>query len=387
MLTRRRFVVISNDEVDGEVELGYLLALSAATMWSPRPIAGWVASLGSARAVVERVRAGARQPPDGVEPLGADALDRVAAVDEDCARRALGRARECNARIVTSESDDYPARLRGLCDAPLVLYCRGRLDSLRGRAVAIVGSRAATPYGRAVAASLAAEFGAYGAVVVSGLARGIDAAAHRAALQTGTPTVAVLGSGLAALYPDYHSLLADEIVAGGGALLTEFPPDAPALSHQFPMRNRIVAALAHATVVVEAGSRSGALITARLADEFGHPVFAIPGDVGRPTSAGSNALIADGVPLATSAADVAAQLGWTLAAACASPAAAGADPLLALLATGPTDVDELSARAGLDVATVSARLTLLEVQGLVERARGGHFVAVTARRAPQPKHQ
>lgn len=378
--------MITGDRMVDETELGYLLALAAAAMWTPRPIAAWVACLGSARAVVERVRSNVRLPPPGAEPLGADALDRIAAVDDERARRALVRARESGARIVTRACDDYPRRLRDLCDPPLVLYGRGELASLSGRTVAIVGSRAATPYGRCVAASLATEFAAYGATVISGLARGIDAAAHHAAVEAGLATVAVLGSGLASLYPGYHALLADEMVGAGGALLTEFPPDAPALSHQFPMRNRIVAALADATVVVEAGSRSGALITVRLADELGRPVFAIPGDVRRPTSAGTNALIQDGVPLATGAADVASHLGWTLAVeAASSPATTTGDPLLALLTAGPADVDDLSARAGIDVATASARLTLLELQGLVQRTAGGCFVTVAACRATNGK--
>jgi DNA processing protein len=220
---------------------------------------------------------------------------------------------------------------------------------------------------------------------VSGLARGVDAAAHSAAVESGGRTVAVIGSGLGALYPPYHSLLADEIVASGGAVFSEFPPAMVARPHHFPMRNRIVAALADATVVTEAAQRSGALITARLADEYGRRVFAVPGDIDRPTSAGTNALIRDGVTVATSMADVAEILGWAPKIAVhpggASHAAAEGDPLLAMLAGAALDIDELSFRSGRSASDVAAHLTMLELCGVVERRAGGTFAAVSVRAA------
>ena len=350
------------------------MAVAGALVWSPRLLRTWLDACGSPRAVCDAVRPVDLVMPPGVEPLSATALARLREIDDDAARRAnedLGRS---GARLITDVDAEYPAALCDLADPPPVLYALGDPSALRDRAIAIVGSRAATTYGRHVAATLAADFGALGACIVSGLARGIDAAAHKAALTSGARTVAVVGSGLSALYPPYHSLLADDIVEAGGAVLSEFPPMLPARAHQFPMRNRIVAALASATIVVEAGARSGALITARLADEVGRHVFAIPGDVGRPTSAGTNGLIKDGVPLITSASDAAQLLGWqTISPADEHDHPSAADPLLALVPSTGIDADELASRTHLDVGTLLARLTLLEIRGLVERLPGGSF--------------
>ncbi|MBV8280453.1 MAG: DNA-protecting protein DprA [Candidatus Eremiobacteraeota bacterium] len=361
-----------------ERELGYLLAVAAAGVWSPRAVSAWLNALGTPRALVDYLRAGHERPPKGVEKLSDDARARLSNIDDDAARAALRAAASSRSRIVLRTDGSYPAALRDLCDAPLVLYVRGDLARVGERAVAIVGSRAATAYGRSVACAMASEFAAFGATIVSGLARGVDAAAHRGALDAGTPTVAVLGSGVSALYPHYHALLADEIVERGGAVVSEFAPAQAARAFQFPMRNRIVAALAQATVVVEASTRSGALITARLADELGRSVFAIPGDVGRPTSAGTNALIADGVPLVTSAADIAALVGWRCA--IEQPRTSGAQDavqsaLLARLAE-PQTVDELAASSSATAAELSSQLVLLELRGLVERGPGGAYAAV-----------
>jgi len=360
-----------------ELELGYLLAVSAAAVWTPRPLVAMLATLGSPQALVEYAKAASLETPPACELLSAEALDRVAAVDEHVARAALRDARELGFEFVTRADPRYPRRLCDLCDAPPVLYYRGNIDSLKGRAIAVVGSRGATPYGRSMAQAVAADFAAYGVTVVSGLARGIDAAAHRGSIRQQAPTAAVIGSGLGALYPPYHSRLADEIVAAGGAVISEFPVKMQARPHHFPMRNRLVAALADATFVIEAGIKSGALITARLACELGRHVFALPGDVGRSTSEGSNGLIKDGVALATGAADIASVLGWSIMLA----SNGGNDlnnALLVALAPGGSPIDEVCAKTGLDSATVSAQLTMLEMQGLAERHPGGLYVAVRA---------
>ncbi|HZV79817.1 MAG TPA: DNA-processing protein DprA [Candidatus Binatus sp.] len=376
-----------------ELELGYVLAVASAAVYSPRAVRAWLRSCGSARSLVNRIRnvaasdstsATDEHPP---ERLSAQARCKIAAIDDTAAHAAVVAAQGSGARVVLENDDEYPSGLRQLCDAPIALYARGDLACLSRRCVAIVGSRAASAYGRAIAGTLAAELAAYSATIVSGLARGIDAAAHRGALDAGVPTVAVLGSGVCALYPHYHALLADEVVARGGAVLSEFPPAQSARAFHFPMRNRIVAALADATVVVEAGARSGALITARLADEFGRHVCAIPGDVGRPTSCGTNALIADGVPLVTSAADVAALLRWEPVIERASQAMgdgpdAQCDDLLAALAL-PQTVDQLAESRRSSVAEIAARLTILELQGVVAREPGGAYSLV--RRSPAAK--
>jgi len=368
-----------------ELDIGYLLAVAAAGLWSPRALTAWLHALGSPRALVAHVRDAPGCVPPGVEKLSDTTAARLAVIDDSVARAAAAAAHTSGARVVARDDTTYPATLRDLCDAPLVLYVRGDLACLNRRTVAIVGSRAATSYGRSIAAAMAADFGSFDATVVSGLARGVDAAAHKGAVDASVPTVAVLGSGIRALYPSYHALLADEIVASGGAVLSEFPPDECARAFQFPMRNRVVAALAAATVVIEASTRSGALITARLADELGRGVFALPGDVGRQTSKGTNALIADGVPLVTSAADIAALLGWERATAViAEQAAEPCDSLLQLLDEARC-VDELAQRCGESAAAISAKLMLLELQGAVERRAGGRYAAVRAGAAANAK--
>lgn len=369
-----------------DLDLGWLLAVAGAAVWSPRPLATWFNALGDARSIAAHARVGGPFVPAGAEPLSSEILARLASIDDAAAAAALRAAHDCGSRVLTKLDPRYPPRLRELCDAPHVLYYFGDPSIADARAIAIVGSRAATTYGRTVAATFARDAGIYGATVVSGLARGIDAAAHSAAVESGGKTVAVIGSGLGALYPPYHSLLADEIVAGGGAILSEFPPAMVARPHHFPMRNRIVAALADATIVTEAAHRSGALITTRLADECGRRVFAVPGDIDRPTSAGTNALIRDGVSAATSMADVAEILGWQpiygsqSKPKTADASSAGADPLLVLLAGAALDVDELSVRSGQPASDVAAQLTMLELRGAVERRAGGTFAAVSTRK-------
>ena len=367
-----------------ELEPGYLLAVCAAAVWTPRPLTSCLRALGSARELVKVARNEALAPAD-CEPLGLDVLARIASIDDAAARDALAAAQQDGDCFLTDKDPQYPRRLLDLCDPPPVIYYRGSLGALETKSAAIVGSRAATPYGRAIGASLASDFCAFGVSVVSGLARGIDATAHRACVDSQAPTIAVIGSGLSALYPSYHAMLAKEIVANGGLIMTEFAPRMSARPHHFPMRNRLVAALADTTVVVEASYKSGALITARLASELGRPVFAIPGDIGRPTSEGTNTLIKDGATLTTSAGDMCAVLGWPANVRTgAGPKAQGtADPILDALhrSASSCDPQELSAACGLDIAAVLAHLTMLEIQGLVERGAGGLYAAARAGKA------
>jgi DNA processing protein len=367
--------------MDDERELGYLLAVAAAAVWTPRPLVAMLQSFGSASALVAYAKNPLAASAAPCEHVSAQALARIALVDDRTAQAALAAARTNDQLVITSSAAAYPARLLHLCDPPPVLYVRGNPDALHGRAIAIVGSRAATPYGRSMTKAIVNGFAAYGARIISGLARGIDAAAHRAATAAGLPTVAVIGSGLSALYPDYHSQLAEEIAACGGAVISEFPPTMAARQHHFPMRNRLVAALGDATVVVEAGAKSGALITARLAGELGRCVFAVPGDVGRTTSEGTNALIKDGVALATGAEDIAAVLAWEpqMPESAHGLGRAGShdSAVLAALACGAADVDGVCRHTGLDAATVNAQLTMLEMQGLVEHHPGGLYVVAS----------
>ncbi|MBX5489513.1 MAG: DNA-protecting protein DprA [Chloroflexi bacterium] len=292
--------------------------------------------------------------------------EAVAPIGEEARLAAVG------VRALTLADAGYPAALREIADPPPVLFLRGELLPADEWAVAIVGTRRATAYGRQVAETLATALARAGITVVSGLARGIDACAHRAALAAGGRTLAVLGHGLDTIYPPEHQGLARE-VAASGALISEFPlgtrPDAP----NFPRRNRILAGLARAVVVVEAGRSSGALITAELALEQGRDVYAVPGSIFSPASQGTNALLKDGARPLLDARDLLEDLHFTLVAEQqASRATLPADPtesaLLAALDREPRHVDEVARTTGLPIETVSSTLVMMELKGLVRQA-------------------
>jgi DNA processing protein len=298
---------------------------------------------------------------------------------------------------VTAEEDAYPARLRAIELAPPVLFVRGDVEALAAtRSVAVVGTRRPTDDGRRVAGRIGSTLAAAGAVVVSGLAVGIDGAAHAGALAAGGRSVAVLGSGHARLYPAAHAPLADEIVRTGGAVVAELPPDAGPTAAGFPRRNRIIAGLAEATVVVEAGERSGALITASWALEQGRALFVVPGPLDRPQSVGCNRLLRTAAEVARIVAgtdELVEDLGYALPLpvrsrrrdrAASTPAEAGA--IVARLAPieaatvvglfdGPRTADDLAGRGDMAPATVLAVLTRLEEQGLVHAAFGRYRLA------------
>jgi DNA processing protein len=241
-----------------------------------------------------------------------DTLSKAFDVRKDApalAAAADRRAEELGARLLALVEPDYPAALRELSLPPPAVHVAGELDALAAPAVAIVGSREASAYGREVATWLATELARAGLVVVSGFARGIDAAAHRGALDAGGRTVAVLGCGLVHDYPRGQRPLAAEI-RGHGALLAELSCEAPPAARHFPVRNRIIAALARATIVVEAAPRSGSLITARLALDLGREVLAVPGRVTDELAQGTNALVRDGAAPVSHPADVLEALGW-----------------------------------------------------------------------------
>ncbi len=210
------------------------------------------------------------------------------------ADRILGECERLGARILTMQDADYPVRLRNIYEPPCLLYVKGRLPEIdEEAAIAMVGTRDATPYGIETAETLAYAMAKQGALIVSGAASGIDSASHRGALRAGAKTVAVLGCGLGVVYPPENRQLYQD-VAASGALVTEYPPGTPALGAHFPVRNRIISGLCLATVVVEAPERSGALITAHTALEQGRDVYAVPGAINAPKSRGCNRLIAQG---------------------------------------------------------------------------------------------
>jgi DNA processing protein len=276
------------------------------------------------------------------------------------------------ARLVGRDDPGYPELLLHVYDPPPVLYVRGVLDAGEGeRSVAVVGSRAATPQGSALARALARDLAAAGMTIVSGLARGIDTAAHRGALDAGGRTVAILGSGLDRLYPVDNAGLADA-VAARGAVVSEFALGTTPQPGYFPRRNRVIAGWGRAVVVVEAAQRSGALVTARCALEEGREVMAVPGHPSSPVSAGTNALIRDGALLVRGAADVAESLGLELPAA---PADEADDPVLAALSVAaPRSLEELQRQSGRAASEVLGRLTELELAKRVRRLPGALFV-------------
>ncbi|MBI4280006.1 MAG: DNA-protecting protein DprA [Armatimonadetes bacterium] len=274
----------------------------------------------------------------------------------------------------------YPAGLRNIYDPPPVLYLRGRLVPEDVLAVAVVGTRRPTPYGLAAAERIAGDLARAGLTVVSGLARGIDGAAHRAALRAGGRTVAVLGCGVDVAYPPEHRRLIDDMVRHG-AVLSEFPPGTPPRRQHFPRRNRLISGLSLGVVVVEGAEDSGALITADFALDQGREVFAVPGPIFAPQSRGPHWLIAQGARLVADAADILEELGMRQSVPGGAPAGARCGALsgeeaavLARLSWEPTPVDRIVEEVGRPIAEVTPVLLALELRGLVQQVAGQRYV-------------
>jgi DNA processing protein len=328
------------------------------------------------RQIAERLRAG-WAPGDLLEAVAAGRPDTTAADLRARAARALADAELIGAAAIPWNDVDYPPLLSAIADPPTVLWARGSLHALTAPAVAIVGSRAGSPYALAVAERLAADLATRGVVVVSGLARGVDAAAHTGALSAGGASIGVLGCGLDIVYPAEHRALARELQRTG-ALLSELVPGTPPLAHFFPLRNRIISGLARAVVVIEAGEKSGSLITARLALEQGRDVLAVPGNVLNGRNRGGHALLRDGAKVVETADDILEELH--LPAVCpgsVAQASAATDGLLACLPPGECcDLDAIVERSGVAIERVLPRLLDLELRGLIRRAGGGRFVRI-----------
>lgn len=323
--------------------------------------------------------------PEAVFAQGLDALQAVAGtrvakvlltppddLDDSVTRTQAWLAAAPDRHILTLADADFPQELLQMADPPLLLYVAGRLDVLHHpRRLAIVGSRNPTPQGAVNARQFARALGEAGVCVVSGLALGVDGAAHEGALEAHAPTMAVVGTGLDRVYPKRHLELAHRIAANG-ALLSEYPLGTPPLPANFPQRNRLIAALSQGTLVVEAAVQSGSLITARLAAEQGHEVFAIPGSIHAPQSRGCHALIRQGAKLVESAQDILEDLRM------ADPSeretatvVTSQGGLLEAMGFDPVGLDALQARTGLDTATLQAKLLELELDGLIGRLPGG----------------
>ncbi|GAA5236818.1 DNA-processing protein DprA [Verticiella sediminum] len=336
----------------------------------------------------------------GLEPwLGPALAARLLAPPPDVSRqeaRILHWLTLSGHHAVCLDDADYPARLRHLPDAPPVLYVRGSLAALQRPALAIVGARRATPAGRETAHGFAQALAVSGWCVVSGLAAGIDAAAHEGALaagSTGAGTVAMLGTGVDLIYPARHRGLAERVLGAGGALVSELPLGAPPKAANFPRRNRLVAGCTLGVLVVEAALRSGSLITARLAAEAGREVFAIPGSIHAPLARGCHALIRQGATLVESVDDMLNELpplgsaprarpgGDTLVAPSEADLPPAAARVLAALGHDPAAVDALVQRTGLAPGEVQGGLSLLELAGLAARVDGGLFQRLNRRDA------
>jgi DNA processing protein len=313
--------------------------------------------------------------------LGPKTASRLQAVRSGVDLQAIWRRLESlGIRVLTSEDEAYPARLKEIEQPPPLLYVRGEWLPDDQFAVAIVGTRRITPYGRQVTEQLAAQLAGSGVTIVSGLARGVDAVAHAAALDAGGRTAAILGSGVDRIYPPENRGLAERMLKHG-ALLSDYPLGTPPESSNFPPRNRIISGLTMATVVVEAGDSSGALITAEFAAEQGRDVFSVPGSILAPQSRGTNRLIQNGALPLLEPQDILQALdlrliGQQKAARRALPADAIERELINALGSEPVHVDELRNQTGLPVEKVSAALVMMELKGLVRQVGGMQYVAV-----------
>lgn len=298
------------------------------------------------------------------------------------ARRELGLLAERNIALVCPDDSRYPALLRTIADPPALLYCKGDLECLARPAVAVVGSRAASTYGRRIAFELAGELARRGICVVSGMALGIDGEAHRGALAAGGSTIGVLGCGIDVVYPRRHGQLYREMEARG-LLVSEYALGDRPEGFRFPERNRIISGLALGVVVVEAGIQSGSLITARLALEQGREVFAVPGRVDSAKSRGAHRLLQEGAKLVQGADDIFEELyllqtaGGTADQAAAAPSAAPESGdeqlLLSCLDVYPATIDELVRESGLRQADVFDLLLRLELKGMVRQLPGQQY--------------
>ena len=333
-----------------------------------------VQQFGSATAALARIR-------DWWPRRRVDRLDAALDAARSGARLDLAwEAAQPDRQLLFLGGAAYPPQLATLSDAPPVLFVEGDPELLAHAQLAMVGTRAPTPEGEALAAAIAADLASAGLIITSGLALGIDAAAHRGALRGGGPTVAVLGTGMDRTYPRSHGALRRAIVERGGAIISEFSLQSPVNRANFPRRNRIVSGLALGVAVIEAALRSGALITAQHAADQGREVFALPGSVRNPRSAGCHRLIRDGATLIESAADVLEQLEWRRSAVPAAVAGATADAasatdpaLLAHFGYDPVSIDELVERSGLTPAAVSSMLIEMELDGLISPEPGGFY--------------
>lgn len=318
-----------------------------------------------------------------VDGIGEETAGILRAWQDHCDPAAeIAETTQRGMTIVTQDDDGYPACLRDTYDPPLLLYVWGKLDPRDRHAIGVVGSRRTTTYGTQSAKKLSYQLAQSGFTIVSGLARGIDTAAHEAAVAANGRTIAVVGSGLAKLYPPENLGLAERIASGYGAVVSEFPLHTAPDKQTFPMRNRIVAAWCRALLVVECPAWSGSLITANLASEYGKPIFAVPGPIDKPSSAGCNQLIRDGATLVADASHILDDLGELPFARKAATREEQAElpelpeeeaAVFAVMSSDELPVDRIIERCGLPAHVVTATLMKLEMRRLVRALPGFRF--------------
>jgi DNA processing protein len=312
----------------------------------------------------------------GMGPKTIEAIHRVRS--ELNLKQAHERLERTGAQILTLFSKAYPQQLKHIQGPPACLFVKGEIRKSDYFSVAIVGTRRPSHYGRATTEKIASELASMGLTIISGLARGIDGIAHRASLHAYGRTLAVLGSGIDQIYPAEHRQLANRIYESG-ALISEYPPGVAPEGHHFPARNRIIAGLALGVIVIEAAERSGALITAEFAADQGKDVFALPGDISRMTSRGTNRLIQDGAHPLLSASEVVEVLNlYPKEPGEEAPAEIPDDEvqatLLELMLDGPADIDHLYQTTGLPIQEIQAALSMLELRGTITAVGGMKYM-------------
>ncbi|HUG34131.1 MAG TPA: DNA-processing protein DprA [Anaerolineales bacterium] len=324
--------------------------------------------------------------------LGLKVIERVIQARENVVLdQVWEKIKKQGIKILTWQDESYPQRLKEIDQPPPVLYIRGEYLPDDLFAVAIVGTRRVTPYGRQITEELSAFLAANNMTVISGLARGVDAVAHQTALKAGGRSIAVLGSGVDKIYPPEHRALAEQMMERG-AIISDYAPGTPPDASNFPPRNRIISGLSLAVVVVEAGETSGALITAEFAAEQGREVFAVPGSILAPQSKGTNKLIQNGaLPLLSvndlmQALDI-TRVGEQKAARKIMPADAIEAKLYSVLTSEPLHVDEIRSQSDLPIEKVSAALALMELKGIVRQVGGMNYVAVREEQSEYLAHE
>lgn len=357
-------------------DIYYWLALTCLPGIGPRTVHRWLEQFSDVKSLF-------LANSDEMQVAGLTAKQQVLVrnVDWRIMSQQLEWCEKNNCHIITLNDDRYPALLREIADAPLLLFVRGDDTLLKNPQIAIVGSRNPSIIGKELAEQFAYYLAKAGLIITSGLALGVDAASHQGAITSGGKTLAVLGSGLNSIYPPTHRKLAETIIENG-ALVSEFMPNEMAKAKNFPRRNRIISGLCLGVLVVEAALQSGSLITARLANEQGREVFAIPGSIHNPLSRGCHQLIRQGAKLAETAEDILEELGslYAFTQIMANPAKlpdiekleVKSKDLLAKIGFEVTPIDVIILRSGLTASEVSSMLLQLELLGYVENVQGGY---------------